>query len=81
MTGIRLRHLTFTGVGAKLAELEFVDGLNIVYGASNTGKSFATEAILFALGAITQLTVNDEIAPYDAVWLGLTLADEGEFTL
>ena len=81
MTGIRLRHLTFTGVGAKLAKLEFVDGLNIVYGASNTGKSFATEAILFALGAITQLTENDEIAPYDAVWLGLTLADEGEFTL
>ncbi len=81
MTGIRLRHLAFTGVGAKLAELEFIDGLNIVYGASNTGKSFATEAILFALGAITQLTENDEIAPYDAVWLGLTLADEGEFTL
>lgn len=55
MNGIRLRHLVFTGPNVEPAELEFGDGLNIVFGASNTGKSFASKAILFALGASTKL--------------------------
>jgi len=81
MNGIRLRHLAFTGPTAEPARLDFADGLNIVYGASNTGKSFASEAVLFMLGAVSKLPTTDEIKAYDAVWLGLTLGDEGEFTL
>lgn len=81
MNGIRLRHLAFTGPNIGPAKLEFVDGLNIVYGASNTGKSFASEAVLFMLGAVSKLPKTDEIKAYDAVWLGLTLGDQGEFTL
>ncbi|WP_350016220.1 hypothetical protein ABNK63_16275 [Rhodanobacter sp. IGA1.0] len=81
MTGIRLRHLAFTGPNIEPAELEFDDGLNIVYGASNTGKSFASKAILFVLGASTKLPETEEIAAYDGVWLGITLADRGDFTL
>ncbi|RMA56314.1 hypothetical protein C8C96_4731, partial [Acidovorax sp. 100] len=81
MNGIRLRHLAFTGPNIEPAKLEFVDGLNIIYGASNTGKSFASEAVLFMLGAVSKLPKTDEIKAYDAVWLGLTLGDQGEFTL
>ena len=81
MKGIRLRHLVFTGPNIEPAELEFVDGLNIIYGASNTGKSFASKTILFMLGASTSLPPIDEIPAYDAVWLSVTLADEGDFTL
>ena len=81
MNGIRLRHLAFTGPNIEPSKLEFVDGLNIVYGASNTGKSFASEAVLFMLGAVSKLPKTDEIKAYDAVWLGLTLGDQGEFTL
>jgi len=81
MNGIRLRHLVFTGPNVEPAELEFGDGLNIVFGASNTGKSFASKAILFVLGASTKLPETQEIAAYDGVWLGITLADQGEFTL
>lgn len=81
MNGIRLRHLAFTGPNIEPAKLEFFDGLNIVYGASNTGKSFASEAVLFMLGAVSKLPRTDEIKVYDAVWLGLTLGDQGEFTL
>lgn len=81
MNGIRLRHLAFTGPNIEPARLEFVDGLNIIYGASNTGKSFASEALLFMLGAVSKLSTIDEIKPYDAIWLGLTLGDQGEFTL
>ncbi|QPN30330.1 hypothetical protein [Diaphorobacter sp. JS3051] len=81
MKGIRLRHLAFTGPTIEPAKLNFVNGLNIIYGASNTGKSFASEAILFMLGAVKKLPENDEIKPYDAVWLGVTLGEEGDFTL
>jgi hypothetical protein len=81
MNGIRLRHLAFTGPNIEPAKLQFVDGLNIVYGASNTGKSFALEAVLFMLGAVSKLPKTDEIKAYDAGWLALTLGDQGEFTL
>lgn len=61
--------------------LRFDDGLNIVYGASNTGKSFAALALLFMLGAATKLPPIDEIAHYDGVWLGLTLQNGSDITL
>lgn len=81
MTGIRLRHLTFTGPSTDPAELTFEDGLNIIYGASNTGKSFASKAVLFMLGAAKSLPETEEIAAYDACWLGLTLPDKRDVTL
>jgi peptidoglycan hydrolase CwlO-like protein len=81
MRGIRLRHLVFTGHNIEPAEVGFDDGLNIVYGASNTGKSFLSKAILFMLGVSKSLPETDEIAGYDAVWLGLTLPSERDVTL
>lgn len=81
MTGIRLRHLTFTGTNTEPAELEFDDGLNIVYGASNTGKSFASNAILFMLGVSKSLPATEEVVAYDAAWLGVTLPDGHDVTL
>lgn len=81
MSGIRLRRLVFTGPNIEPAELEFDDGLNIVYGASNTGKSFASKSILFMLGATSSLPETEEIAAYDGAWLSVTLGDHGDFTL
>jgi len=81
MIGVRLRHLTFTGPSAQPAELLFENGLNIVYGASNTGKSFASKAVLFMLGAAKSLPETEEIAAYDGCWLGLTLPDGRDITL
>jgi rubrerythrin len=81
MNGLRLRHLRFTGPNVAPAGLEFVDGLNIIFGASNTGKSFVSKSILFMLGASSSLPDTDEINAYDAVWLGITLGDQGDFTL
>ncbi len=81
MSGIRLRHLAFTGSGVETAELKFDDGLNIIYGASNTGKSFTLKAILFMLGVSKALPPTEEIVVYDGVWLGLTMPDRKEFTL
>lgn len=81
MTGIRLRHLTFTGPNTAPAELNFDDGLNIIYGASNTGKSFTSKAILFMLGASRSLPETEEIIAYDAAWLGISLPNKREVTL
>lgn len=81
MTGIRLRHLTFTGPGIESSELEFQDGLNIVFGASNTGKSFGSLALLFMLGAVKSLPETDEVVNYDSVWLGIELSDGRKVTL
>ncbi|HEA51317.1 hypothetical protein LCGC14_0842030 [marine sediment metagenome] len=81
MNGIRLRHLVFTGPSIEPAELGFDEGLNIIYGASNTGKSFASKAILFMLGVSKSLPKIEEIADYDSVWLGLTLPDNRDVTL
>jgi hypothetical protein len=81
MTGIRLRHLTFTGPNTEPAELKFDEGLNLIYGASNTGKSFISKAILFMLGVSRSLPETEEIVTYDAAWLGLTLPDKRDVTL
>lgn len=81
MKGVKLRHLVFTGTNIEASELIFEEGLNIVYGASNTGKSFASNAILFMLGVIKKLPEIDEIAGYDSVWLALTLSNNRDVTL
>jgi hypothetical protein len=81
MTGIRIRHLTFTGPNVEPASIEFDDGLNIIYGASNTGKSFTSKAILFMLGVSKSLPETEEIVAYDAAWLGITLPDGRTVTL
>ncbi|SIT14301.1 MAG: hypothetical protein C9355_09795 [Thalassolituus maritimus] len=81
MNGIRLRHLVFTGPGIEPAELWFDEGLTIIFGASNTGKSFASKTILFMLGVSKSLPEIEEISAYESVWLGLTLPDNRDVTL
>lgn len=81
MSGVRLRHLAFTGPDTEPANVQFAEGLNIIYGASNTGKSFTAKSIQFMLGAAATLPKTEEIAAYDSVWLGLTLAEGRNITL
>src|ERR1700735_4288346 len=81
VTGLKLRHLTFTGPGLKPASLAFADGLNIVYGASNTGKSFIGKSLDFMLGGSRPLPDITERQGYDSVLLGLILPDDRPVTL
>jgi hypothetical protein len=81
MNGIRLRHLVFSGPNIAPSRLNFHDGLNIIYGASNTGKSFTAKAILFMLGASKALPEIEQIVAYEQVWLGMILPDGREITL
>jgi len=79
--GLRLRHIVFHGPGRLPASLLFGPGLNVIYGASEVGKSFVVEAIDFMLGGKPPLRDIPERVGYDRVLLGVeTLAGE-EFTL
>ena len=75
--GLRLRSLGFFGPQKPPAVVTFGPGLNVVYGASNAGKSFIVEAIDFMLGGGQALRDIPERVGYDRVVLGLeTLAGE-----
>lgn len=69
---IVIRKIAFSGPSI-VSELDFFDGLNLVYGASNTGKSFATKAIDYMLGGSRQLPDINERRPYERAWLGLSM--------
>jgi AAA domain len=75
--GFCLRHLIFLGPQREPASVQFGPGLNIVYGASDTGKSFVVEAIDFMLGGKPPLRDIPERIGYDRVLLGIeTFAGE-----
>lgn len=78
---MHLSQLTFTGPSAREAVIPFAEGLTIVYGASNTGKSFAVKAIDFLLGGSRPLPGINERAGYDRGWLALQLPHAGDITL
>ena len=63
--GFRLRFLGFFGPQKPPATVTFGYGLNVIYGASNTGKSFIVEAIDFMLGGKPPLRDIPERVGYD----------------
>jgi hypothetical protein len=78
---LTIKQIAFTGQNVELAYLEFKSGLNLVYGASNTGKSFTLKVIDFMLGGTKQLPEFKERIGYEKIWFSFTF-DNGEiFTL
>lgn len=69
--GFCLRHIVFLGPKRPPAAVAFGPGLNIVYGASDTGKSFLVEAIDFMLGGKPPLRDIPERIDYDRILLGI----------
>ena len=73
---IQLRFIRFLGPGKEAVEFPFKSGFNILYGSSDTGKTFLVEAIDFMLGAGEDLRDIPERGG-DSILLGLTaLADD-----
>lgn len=79
--GFRLRFLGFFGLNKEPATVALGAGLNVLYGASNTGKSFIVEAIDFMLGGKPPLRDIPERVGYDLVLLGLETLDGKTYTL
>lgn len=80
-SGLIIKHLVFTGPQVAPAQLNFESGLNLLYGASNTGKSFTLKAIDFMLGGTKDLPEFQERNGYDKLWFGFSLEGVGNFTL
>jgi peptidoglycan hydrolase CwlO-like protein len=79
--GLRIRHLTFSGPNRKPAFVSFEAGLNVIYGASNTGKSFIVDAIDFMLGGKGPLRDIPERVGYDRILLAMETLDGQAFTI
>lgn len=70
-----LRHLTFTSPVKQPATVEFQAGFNLIYGASNTGKSSILDAIDFMFGRASALKEIPEHSGYAEIFLGLEFSD------
>ncbi len=79
--GFRLRLLGFFGPQKPPATVVFGPGLNVLYGASNTGKSFVVEAIDFMLGGKGPLRDVPERVGYDRVLLSIETLEGNAFTI
>ncbi|MGW4903847.1 hypothetical protein ACWEO9_00660 [Streptomyces albidoflavus] len=80
MASLALRHLTFAGDRRGDAQIVFDPRLTVVYGASDSGKSFVTDSLDYMLGA-RKLNVIPEAEGYSQILLGLTLPDGSVITL
>ena len=58
--------------GKNAVEFPFKSGFNILYGSSDTGKTFLVEAIDFMLGAGDDLRDIPERNGFDSILLGLS---------
>lgn len=76
-----IKGLSFTGPDRPLADVDFDLGLNLLFGASNTGKSFMVKVLDFMLGSSRALPEISERDGYDRAWLALTLPSQGDVTL
>ena len=71
MSGLLLRYLAFFGPDKRPAELSFAPGLNVICGASETGKSFIVESIDFMLGQANPVRDIPERDGYDRIRLAI----------
>ena len=77
---IAIDGVVLTGPEGRRAAVTFGSGLNIVWGASNSGKSFVRRAIDYVLGG-ESITLPEEGVGYDNVLLWLTLPTSERITL
>jgi hypothetical protein len=75
------RKLTFAGPAKSTRELDFVDGVNVIYGASNSGKSYTIKALDFMCGAGSALPEIAELRGYETCWLEQDLPITGRVRL
>lgn len=67
--GFKLIHLSLTGQGLKKAMISFSEGLNVIYGPSDTGKTFIVQCIDFIFGGKNAPKPIPEANGYDSISL------------
>lgn len=79
---LKIAGISFNGQdGVEPAQLDFYNGLNVICGASDTGKSFIIESIDFLLGASSPLRDIPERVRYDRARLAFQREDQSYFTV
>ena len=77
-----LKKLILTGNGKRDAVINFHEGLNVIAGASDTGKSFAFECINYILGSSEVPSCPPEAKGYQTVYMEIKDSCQQEiFTL
>lgn len=74
ITGFQIRRLTLVGRGVPNAEVQFTNGLNVVSGPSDTGKTFIVQCIDYMLGGKDVPDAIPEAAQYESVRLVLRMS-------
>jgi len=69
--GFFIQQIRVSGPGLETAEVALTDGLNVVAGASDTGKSYLCSLVDFAFGASTKPRPIEAAKGYDRVVLRL----------
>ena len=77
---LKIRNLYFLGPEKLPVSLEFRSGVNVICGASDTGKSFIVEALDFLLGGTAPLRDIPERVGYDRALIGIETAKQELFT-
>ena len=67
--GFKLIRLSLTGQGLKDATISFSEGLNVIYGPSDTGKTFIVQCIDFIFGGEVPPKAIPEAKGYDSISL------------
>lgn len=78
ITGFQIRRLTLVGRGVPNAEVQFKNGLNVVSGPSDTGKTFIVQCIDYMLGGKDVPEAIPEAAAYETVRLTLSVSGGGD---
>lgn len=76
-----LKRLVLSGENKKNAILNFEEGLNVIAGASDTGKSFAFDCINYGFGASNVPALPPEAKGYNSVYLELETLNKDVFTI
>lgn len=81
MNRLSLKYLAYLGPGKEPATLDFCAGLNVICGASDTGKSFLSESIDFMLGQESPVRDIGERKGYDRIRIVIKSSDRDHLTL
>lgn len=78
---LQIQHVSFLGPNKPAATIHFEAGFNVLYGASDTGKSFILDTIDYMLGGKGPLRDFPEREGYDRILLGVQTSIGEFFTL
>ncbi len=78
---IIIKRLAMTGPERETRELQFVPGLNVIWGASNAGKTFIIKSLDYMFGSGSLLPEIKQREGMEACWLEVDLPNAGPVTL